>query len=127
MCAVLYNHCLCVYYKQLMKLARMSELRANMRDRGYSFVLQNQKIYNNELLSAQSINHISLRYTQDSVKVIKRNYQICYYVFYNIIIILIKCFAEWPSRLCFSTSSDFQQHVSFDALTHLCCGNLLWC
>lgn len=91
MCAVLYNHCLCVYYKQLMKLARMSELRANMRDRGYSFVLQNQKIYNNELLSAQSINHISLRYTQDSVKVIKRNYQICYYVFYNIIIILIKC------------------------------------
>ncbi|CAG5126821.1 unnamed protein product, partial [Candidula unifasciata] len=53
---------------KLMTLAKMSELRANMRDRGYSFVLQNQKIYNNELLSAQSINHISLRYTQESVK-----------------------------------------------------------
>ncbi|XP_059162535.1 uncharacterized protein LOC131945916 [Physella acuta] len=53
---------------KLMKFAKWSELRASMRDRGYAFVLQNQKIYNGELITAQSLNHISLRYTENSVK-----------------------------------------------------------
>ncbi|RUS86572.1 hypothetical protein EGW08_005653 [Elysia chlorotica] len=53
---------------KLMRLAKWSELRANMRDRGFSFLLQNQKIYNNELITAQSLNHVSLRYTRDAVK-----------------------------------------------------------
>ncbi|GFR58641.1 disintegrin and metalloproteinase domain-containing protein 10 [Elysia marginata] len=53
---------------KLLRLAKWSELRANMRDRGFSFLLQNQKVYNNELITAQSLNHISLRYTQNAVK-----------------------------------------------------------
>ncbi|KAK3787455.1 hypothetical protein RRG08_025721 [Elysia crispata] len=53
---------------KLLRLAKWSELRANMRDRGFSFLLQNQKIYNNELVTAQSLNHVSLRYTPNAVK-----------------------------------------------------------
>ncbi|KAH9487997.1 hypothetical protein Btru_066794 [Bulinus truncatus] len=53
---------------KLLRYAKWAELRANMRDRGFAFSLQNQKIFNNEVLSAQSVNHYSLRYTKNSVK-----------------------------------------------------------
>ncbi|CAL1537786.1 unnamed protein product [Lymnaea stagnalis] len=53
---------------KLMRYAKWSELRASMRDRGYAFVLQNQKVFNDELITAQSLNHYSLRTTQNSVK-----------------------------------------------------------
>ncbi|XP_012943083.1 uncharacterized protein LOC101851529 [Aplysia californica] len=53
---------------KLLKLSKWSELRVSMRDRGYSFLVQNTKTYDNELLTAQSLNHISLRYTSSAVK-----------------------------------------------------------
>ncbi|GFO16892.1 disintegrin and metalloproteinase domain-containing protein 10 [Plakobranchus ocellatus] len=53
---------------KLLRMAKWSELRANMRDRGFSFLMQNQKIYDNKLVTAQSLNHVSLRYTQEAVK-----------------------------------------------------------
>ncbi|KAK6999073.1 disintegrin and metalloproteinase domain-containing protein 10 [Biomphalaria glabrata] len=53
---------------KLLRYAKWSELRANMRDRGFAFVLKNQKIYNDEVVTAQSLNHYSLRYTKTSVK-----------------------------------------------------------
>ena len=50
-------------------MAKWSEVRVAMRDRGFFTSVENVKTYNDALVTAQSVAHFSLQYTHEAVQV----------------------------------------------------------